>query len=403
MDGVWSDAAGQIFFSIGVCMGIMTSYGSYNHVKKPIIMDNMVIALGNSTTSFIAGFAVWSVVGYLQSIDSLAKTKTSSLGLAFIAYPTAIDQMDIPNFWCILLGITLYLLGIDSAFSMVEATSTVICDTKWGSQFPRMFVAFVLCLLGFIIAIPFCTNFGLVLFDVIDYYLSNGLLIIVGLLQCLGCGWGFDVEATYNKSQDYANSLFALTVSFWVTLFSLGLFFVSAENVTAGLILMVVAFPTIIMPISFHLSQLTFSEWYNDIFMCGVRKIGYSMTVLGRSDPKQRGWWEPLFVFYWGFCIKYLCPVVLWFIFVNVVKTNLETPYAGYSMGWQVVGVIVPLLGLLSFFLGLCINVYPQPFDKSVFEENQEAIEMNKVADFPVSKSEDEGKVVELEPSSAVQ
>jgi SNF family Na+-dependent transporter len=63
--GVWADAAGQIFFSIGVCMGIMTSYGSYNKVDKPIIMDNMIIAISNSMFSFVAGFAVWSIVGYL--------------------------------------------------------------------------------------------------------------------------------------------------------------------------------------------------------------------------------------------------------------------------------------------------------------------------------------------------
>ena len=62
---IWGDAAGQIFFSIGVCMGIMTSYGSYNDIRKPIIMDNLIISLCNSCLSFIAGFAVWSVVGYL--------------------------------------------------------------------------------------------------------------------------------------------------------------------------------------------------------------------------------------------------------------------------------------------------------------------------------------------------
>lgn len=127
--GVWSDAAGQIFFSIGVCMGIMTSYGSYNPVRKPIIMDNMIICISNSLLSFIAGFAVWSVVGYLQSLNNMTSGKTSSIGLAFIAYPTACDLMNKPNFWSILLALTLFTLGVDSAFSMVEATSTVICDT----------------------------------------------------------------------------------------------------------------------------------------------------------------------------------------------------------------------------------------------------------------------------------
>lgn len=123
---VWADAVGQIFFSIGVCMGIMTSYGSYNKVDKPIILDNMVICLTNSSVSFISGFAVWAIVGYLEAMNSLAKSKTSSAGLAFIAFPTACDLMDWPNFWTFLFSATLFFLGIDSAFSMVEATSTVI-------------------------------------------------------------------------------------------------------------------------------------------------------------------------------------------------------------------------------------------------------------------------------------
>jgi solute carrier family 6 GABA transporter-like protein 1 len=190
--GVWADAAGQIFFSIGVCMGIMTSYGSYNPIKKPIIMDNMIISISNSMLSFIAGFAVWSIVGYLQEIDNMAQSSIASIGLVFIAYPTALDLMNASNFWVILLALTLFTLGIDSAFSMVEATATVINDTKWGGQYPKSFVAFVLCVLGFLLSIPFCTNWGFVLFDVIDHYLSNFLLIIVGILQCFGCGWGFD-------------------------------------------------------------------------------------------------------------------------------------------------------------------------------------------------------------------
>jgi SNF family Na+-dependent transporter len=46
----------------------MTSYGSYNEVKKPIILDSVIISVGNCSFSFIAGFAVWCVVGYLKEI-----------------------------------------------------------------------------------------------------------------------------------------------------------------------------------------------------------------------------------------------------------------------------------------------------------------------------------------------
>lgn len=52
-------------------MGIMTSYGSYNEIKKPIILDGVIISICNCSFSFIAGFAVWTVVGYLESINKL--------------------------------------------------------------------------------------------------------------------------------------------------------------------------------------------------------------------------------------------------------------------------------------------------------------------------------------------
>jgi len=125
----WSDAAGQIFLGLSVCLGIMTSYGSYNDIKKPIIADSVIISVSNCSFSFISGFAVWLVVGYLDHLGELNEGQIAGASLAFITYPTAIDTMANPNIWAIILGLTLFMLGIDSSFSAIEATSTVICDT----------------------------------------------------------------------------------------------------------------------------------------------------------------------------------------------------------------------------------------------------------------------------------
>jgi hypothetical protein len=120
---------------------------------------------------------------------------------------------------------------------------------------------------------------------------------------------------------------------------------------------------------SFFISKLSFKEWYNDICMCGVKKIGYSMTMLGRADPAKEGWWEPLFVFYWGFLIKYLIPLVLWFIMINSCVNAAASPYGGYSIGWQVVGMLIPISGVLLFVAAMFIGVHEEPFDKEQFEQ----------------------------------
>lgn len=282
--------------------------------------------------------------------------------------------MNKPNFWSILLSLTLFTLGVDSAFSMVEATSTVICDTQWGKQFPRTFVAFVLCLIGFLLSIPFCTNWGFFLFDVVDHYLANYLLIIVGILQCAGCGWGFDAENTMKKSANHEAGLKYLTFSFWGIVIVFGCLFPAIKMIKIG---MLVGIPVIllfsILP-SYFMSKLPLNDWYNEIVMCGVRKIGYSMTVLGRSDEKVAAAWEPFFVFYWGFCIKFGIPYVLFFILINTCVNASENPYSGYSIGWQVVGMMVPILGVLLLIAGATINVHEEPFDKEQFEEMSKVV-----------------------------
>jgi neurotransmitter:Na+ symporter, NSS family len=62
---LFSDAFGQVFFSLGVCYGSLFAYGSYNKTKKPVIADSIIIALLDFLFSFIAGFGVWGGIGYL--------------------------------------------------------------------------------------------------------------------------------------------------------------------------------------------------------------------------------------------------------------------------------------------------------------------------------------------------
>jgi len=188
---MWTEACGQIFFSIGVCMGIMTSYASYNEPEKPIIGPAIQVALGNSSLSFFAGFAVFSTIGYLKGINSPVAGNVKSIGLAFIAYPTAIETPPYSNGWSILLSLTLFTLGIDSAFSMLEATSTVISDTEWGQTLPKWKIALFLSILGACISTIFCSTWGFTFFDCVDHYLVNYTCLLCGILQCFGACWMF--------------------------------------------------------------------------------------------------------------------------------------------------------------------------------------------------------------------
>lgn len=97
---VWVDAVGQVFFSLGVCMGIMTAYGSYNERDQGNVIQNaVIISVADTLFSFLSGFAVWSMIGFLEFNGDLTKGETSSTGLVFVSMPSAIDRFSASNFW----------------------------------------------------------------------------------------------------------------------------------------------------------------------------------------------------------------------------------------------------------------------------------------------------------------
>lgn len=72
---------------------------------------------------------------------------------------------------------------------------------------------------------------------------------------------------------------------------------------------------------------------------------------------------------YWGFTIKYFCPSVLWFLLITNTKADIVKPYSGYAVHWQVIGMIVPLLGLFGFLLNICFFLHDEPLDLNEFKD----------------------------------
>ncbi|XP_041672618.1 sodium- and chloride-dependent GABA transporter 2-like [Cheilinus undulatus] len=197
---VWMEAASQVLFSYGVASGTIITLGSYNKVKNNCYRDSLWLCLLNSSTSFVAGFAVFSALGYIAHQQGLPINMVveSGPGLAFIAYPQAVAMMPLPQLWAACFFIMLILLGLDTLFAGLETITSSVIDMFPGQMrrpWRREIFLIFFCSAGFIIQISLTTQGGVYLFQLIDHYGSNGACILfVSFVQCIAVGWAFGAE-----------------------------------------------------------------------------------------------------------------------------------------------------------------------------------------------------------------
>uniref|UniRef100_A0A3B5AUA8 Transporter n=1 Tax=Stegastes partitus TaxID=144197 RepID=A0A3B5AUA8_9TELE len=205
---VWMDAGGQIFYSYGVCTGILTSLGSYNKYNNNCYRDCGYLCLLNSLTSLVAGFAIFSVLGFMakeQGVD-ISMVAESGPGLAFIAYPRAVALMPLPQLWAIFFFIMLIFLGLDSEFVHQETMVTTISDmypSFFHSSCRRKLLLLAISVVSFLIGLFMVTEGGLYVFQLFDYYASSGMtLLLFAIFQSVCIGWVYDADRHYDNIED---------------------------------------------------------------------------------------------------------------------------------------------------------------------------------------------------------
>lgn len=86
-----------------------------------IFRDALLTSCINSATSFIAGFVIFSVLGYMahKSGQNIEDVATEGPGLVFVVYPAAIATMPGSTFWALIFFMMLLTLGLDSSVSSI--------------------------------------------------------------------------------------------------------------------------------------------------------------------------------------------------------------------------------------------------------------------------------------------
>jgi NSS family neurotransmitter:Na+ symporter len=204
---IWFAALSQIAFTLSVGMAGMYAYGSFVAKKADINNNAFITSFSNCATSFFAGFAVFSTVGFIMQALSIPieEVSASGLGLAFVSFPVGISMIPVGGqFVGFLFFICLFFLGIDSAFFLAHGgVIAPLCD-KFGMRLKRG--TLIVCIIGFVVGLLFTTRGGLYWLDIVDRMAAFYGLLITGAIASIVVGWVFPASRLrehVNETSDF--------------------------------------------------------------------------------------------------------------------------------------------------------------------------------------------------------
>ena len=209
---LWFGAFSQIAFTLSLGMAGMFAYGSFIAKKADVTNNAFITSFSNCATSFFAGFAVFSIVGFIMQAMNIpvGEVSASGLGLAFITFPVGISMMPGANaFIGIIFFLSLFLLGLSSAYFLAYGGVISPIMDKFGLS--RVKATAIVCVIAFLIGLLYCTQGGLYWLDQVDRTATFYGLLITGALACLVVGWKFGAD----KLREHLNGTSDITVGGW--------------------------------------------------------------------------------------------------------------------------------------------------------------------------------------------
>jgi len=228
-------AFGQAFFSLGIGVGVMLTYGAYMPRQTNVLKSAAIIAFSDGFTSMLAGLAIFPIV------FQYGLSPAEGPGLIFITLPVTFGVLPggglIGSFFFLLL----FFAALTSSISLLESIISHLEETMKSSRMKITIISgIVLWLvgLGTVFSFNHLSDFaplgffhalkGKTIFGLLDYFGSNLLMPIGGILMAVLAGWILSKEVVFaemNLTSSWQFKLWLFLIRFLAPLIVLTMFF----------------------------------------------------------------------------------------------------------------------------------------------------------------------------------
>lgn len=182
-------AAGQIFFTLSIGMGIICNYASYIKPDDDVVVSSIATASLNEFAEVILGGTAVIPIAYAFMGPEGVK---GGVGLSFIALPNVFRAMGGGQIFGTMWFLLLFFAGFTSAIAMYNYLVALLEENLGFSKMKASISIFSLYILvGLPVGLePILTKTAdLAYFTEIDNWIGTYLLVVLGFIEVLVAGW----------------------------------------------------------------------------------------------------------------------------------------------------------------------------------------------------------------------
>jgi len=193
---VWLAAAGQVFFTLSVGIGVILTYASYLKKADDVTLSGLSAAGTNELAEVVLGGSIIipAAFAFFGPVGTVEIAKQGAFNLSFITMPAILLKIPMGAFFGFLWFFMLFLAGVTSSVSLAQPAVAFLEDefNVKRETAVRMFgvVAFILCQ-----PVVFLLGKGVV--DELDFWGGTFCLVLFATVEVILFTWVFGIDKAW--------------------------------------------------------------------------------------------------------------------------------------------------------------------------------------------------------------
>jgi SNF family Na+-dependent transporter len=195
---VWLEAAGQIFFTLSVGIGVILTYASYLSKGDDVVLSGLTASTTNEIAEVILGASIVIPAAFVffgpVDIQSIAKSGVFNLG--FVTMPLVLNKLPLSMIFGFAWFFLLFLAGITSSVSLAQPAVAFLEDEF---NINRRKAVSVFGVVAFILCQPAIFFLGKGVVDEMDFWGGTFFLVLFATIEVILFVWVFGMENAWDE------------------------------------------------------------------------------------------------------------------------------------------------------------------------------------------------------------